>query len=47
MPVLEFRGVSKYFYRHGGRMLLRDRLAHSLGVVPRVVGGRPPSEGDS
>jgi aspartyl/glutamyl-tRNA(Asn/Gln) amidotransferase C subunit len=23
------------------------RLAHSLGVVPRVVGGRPPSEGDS
>src|ERR1700732_3594428 len=31
MPaVLEFEGVSKYFYRHGGRMLLRDRLAHML-----------------
>lgn len=28
MPVLEFQGVSKYFYRHGGQMLLRDRLAH-------------------
>ena len=28
--VLEFEGVSKYFYRHGGRMLLRDRLAHAL-----------------
>jgi ABC-2 type transport system ATP-binding protein/lipopolysaccharide transport system ATP-binding protein len=30
MAVLEFEGVSKYFYRHGGRMLLRDRLAHML-----------------
>ena len=28
--VLEFERVSKYFYRHGGRMLLRDRLAHAL-----------------
>jgi ABC-type polysaccharide/polyol phosphate transport system ATPase subunit len=28
--VLEFQGVSKYFYRHGGRMLLRDRLAHLM-----------------
>jgi ABC-type polysaccharide/polyol phosphate transport system ATPase subunit len=28
--ILEFAGVSKYFYRHGGRMLLRDRLAHAL-----------------
>ncbi|HSP70331.1 MAG TPA: ABC transporter ATP-binding protein [Bryobacteraceae bacterium] len=35
MPVLEFRGVSKYFYRHGGRMLLRDRLAYSLGTDSR------------
>jgi ABC-type polysaccharide/polyol phosphate transport system ATPase subunit len=31
MPaVLEFRNVSKFFYRHAGRMLLRDRLAHAL-----------------
>ncbi len=33
--VLEFSGVSKYFYRHGGRMLLRDRLAHALRPGPR------------
>src|SRR5512143_2028644 len=31
MPaILEFQNVSKYFYRHAGRMLLRDRLAHAL-----------------
>src|SRR5437868_14140399 len=35
MPVLEFQGVSKYFYRHGGRMLLRDRIAHAMGPDPR------------
>jgi len=29
-PVLEFENVSKFFYRHGGQMLLRDRLAHAL-----------------
>src|ERR1700676_4315605 len=33
--VLEFEGVSKYFYRHGGRMLLRDRLAHALHPASR------------
>lgn len=33
--VLEFAGVSKFFYRHGGQMLLRDRLAHLLRPVPR------------
>ncbi len=33
--VLDFSGVSKYFYRHGGRMLLRDRLAHALRPGPR------------
>ena len=33
--VLEFSGVSKYFHRHGGRMLLRDRLAHALRPGPR------------
>jgi lipopolysaccharide transport system ATP-binding protein len=29
-PVLEFETVSKFFYRHGGQMLLRDRLTHAL-----------------
>jgi lipopolysaccharide transport system ATP-binding protein len=27
-PILEFENVSKFFYRHGGRMLLRDRVAN-------------------
>jgi ABC-type polysaccharide/polyol phosphate transport system ATPase subunit len=35
MPVLEFQGVSKYFYRHGGRMLLRDRLVHAMRAGSR------------
>src|SRR3984885_7722193 len=36
MPaVLEFQNVSKYFYRHAGRMLLRDRLAHLLNPSSR------------
>jgi ABC-type polysaccharide/polyol phosphate transport system ATPase subunit len=26
--VLQFENVSKFFYRHGGQMLLRDRVAH-------------------
>jgi hypothetical protein len=30
MPAVSFAGVSKYFYQHSGRMLLRDRLLHSL-----------------
>ena len=34
-PVLAFEGVSKYFYRHSGRMLLRDRLAHVLRRASR------------
>jgi ABC-type polysaccharide/polyol phosphate transport system ATPase subunit len=29
-PVLQFANVSKFFYRHGGQMLLRDRLAHAF-----------------
>jgi len=29
-PVLEFENVSKFFYLHGGRMLLRDRVAHAF-----------------
>jgi ABC-type polysaccharide/polyol phosphate transport system ATPase subunit len=34
-PVLNFENVSKFFYRHGGRMLLRDRLAHLFRPEPR------------
>jgi lipopolysaccharide transport system ATP-binding protein len=34
-PVLELKNVSKYFYRHGGQMLLRDRMAHILRREPR------------
>src|SRR6476661_3153162 len=30
MTLIEFRGVSKSFARHAGRMLLRDRLTHWL-----------------
>jgi homopolymeric O-antigen transport system ATP-binding protein len=30
MPVITFTSVSKYFIRHTGRMLLRERLAHAL-----------------
>jgi len=33
--ILEFEHVSKYFYRHGGRMLLRDRLTHLLNPGSR------------
>ena len=29
-PILDFENVSKFFYRHGGQMLLRDRLTHML-----------------
>jgi ABC-type polysaccharide/polyol phosphate transport system ATPase subunit len=30
MSVIHFQGVSKSFSKHGGRMLLRDRVAHWL-----------------
>jgi len=30
MAVVSFQGVSKWFYRHGGQMLIRDRLRHLL-----------------
>jgi len=33
--VLQFENVSKFFYRHGVRMLLRDRLAHALRPASR------------
>jgi len=35
MAVLEFEGVSKYFSRHAGQMLLRDRLRNLLTQTPR------------
>jgi ABC-type polysaccharide/polyol phosphate transport system ATPase subunit len=35
MPAVVFSGVSKSFSRHGGRMLLRDRLLHLLHPTPR------------
>ena len=35
MPAVTFAGVSKYFYQHSGRMLLRDRLLHLMRRSPR------------
>lgn len=35
MPAVSFTGVSKYFYQHSGRMLLRDRLLHLLRRSPK------------
>jgi ABC-type polysaccharide/polyol phosphate transport system ATPase subunit len=35
MPAVSFAGVSKYFYQHSGRMLLRDRLLHLLRRSPK------------
>jgi ABC-type polysaccharide/polyol phosphate transport system ATPase subunit len=35
MPVVSFQGVSKYFQRHAGQMLLRDRLSHLIRPAPR------------
>src|ERR1019366_2205652 len=35
MPVIAFESVSKYFYRHGGPMLIRDRLRRLLRPEPR------------
>jgi ABC-type polysaccharide/polyol phosphate transport system ATPase subunit len=35
MPTVEFAGVSKYFQRHGGRLLLRERLRHLFDHEPR------------
>jgi len=35
MPVIEFKRVSKYFHRHAGQMLLRDRIARLLRPEPR------------
>ena len=35
MSVLTFEGVSKFFQRHGGQMLIRDRLKHLVRPEPR------------
>jgi len=35
MPVVSFQAVSKYFHRHAGQMLLRDRLKHRLQSTVR------------
>src|SRR4029079_16433888 len=37
MSVVVFEGVSKYFHRHGGQMLIRDRLRHLLRPQPREL----------
>jgi len=35
MPVISFQQVSKYFQRHAGQLLLRDRLSHLARRAPR------------
>lgn len=35
MSIVEFESVSKYFHRHAGQMLLRDRVRHLLRSEPR------------
>lgn len=35
MPVISFQNVSRYFRRHVGQMLLRDRLAHLFRPTSR------------
>jgi ABC-type polysaccharide/polyol phosphate transport system ATPase subunit len=35
MSVVAFQSVSKHFYRHGGQILIRDRLRHLLRHEPR------------
>jgi len=37
MPVVTFEHVSKHFSRHGGQMLIRDRLRHLLRPEPREL----------
>jgi ABC-type polysaccharide/polyol phosphate transport system ATPase subunit len=37
MPSVEFQNVSKYFDRHGGQMLIRDRLSHLFRPKPREL----------
>ena len=35
MAIVTFSSVSKYFYRHAGQKLLRDRLVNLVRPVPR------------
>ena len=35
MSIVAFESVSKYFHRHGGQMLLRDRIRHLFQSEPR------------
>jgi len=35
MSIVAFEGVSKYFHRHGGQMLIRDRIRHLFDRQPR------------
>ena len=35
MQTVKFDGVSKFFYRHAGQMLLRERLKHFVARNPR------------
>jgi len=37
MPSVEFQNVSKYFDRHGGQLLIRDRLHHLFQPRPREL----------
>jgi len=37
MPVVAFEHVSKYFHRHGGQILIRDRVRHLLRPEPREL----------
>jgi ABC-type polysaccharide/polyol phosphate transport system ATPase subunit len=37
MPSVEFQSVSKYFDRHGGQLLIRDRLRHLFQPNPREL----------
>lgn len=37
MPVVAFQNVSKYFHRHAGQMLLRDRIARLLRPIPKEL----------
>ena len=37
MPAVTFERVSKHFNRHGGQMLIRDRIRHLLRPQPREL----------
>src|SRR4051812_12818876 len=37
MGAVVFDGVSKHFHRHGGQMLIRDRVRHLFAPQPREL----------